>query len=171
MRRIKKQKNQPEEKGSLMSGVFLAYTILLLHVALLAGLGCVVLFFRGITEYMMWIFIAGTALVSYSGYRVYKRMKMEQSGLRDMMNMPMFRGRNLEISFLGGMASVKIQGQQGGMETIELQPPLAPQQIEDPAVHRVRELTELARLLENNLITPDEFQKTKDHLLNGIGKS
>ena len=39
-------------------------------------------------------------------------------------------------------------------------------EIEDPATGRVRELSELARLLENDLITQDEFELAKNQLFN-----
>ena len=37
-------------------------------------------------------------------------------------------------------------------------------QLEDPETIRIRELAELARLLENDLITRDEFDKAKQRL-------
>mgnify|MGYP006307721303 FL=1 len=73
-----KESYKTTEGSGLFKGVFMVCSILLLHVVLLAGLGCLVLFFRGMIQYMLWIFLCGSALVTYSGYRVYKRMRDER---------------------------------------------------------------------------------------------
>jgi hypothetical protein len=39
------------------------------------------------------------------------------------------------------------------------------QQLEDPGTIRIRELTELARMLEKNLITREEYNRAKQTLL------
>ena len=46
----------------LFKGVFVAYTILILHVLLVAAMGVLVLFFRGVVNYLPWIF-AGAAVI------------------------------------------------------------------------------------------------------------
>ena len=38
-------------------------------------------------------------------------------------------------------------------------------QLEDPETARIRELTELARLFEKNLITSEEYNKAKNQIL------
>ncbi len=139
-------------------------SILLLHVVLLAGLGCLVLFFRGMVQYMLWIFLGGSALVTYSGYRAYKRMRDERKNLGELLSLPMFTGRSVEVNLLGGLASLKI----GDRENADIPYTLDPsRQLEDPAANRIRELRELARLFENKLITLDEYNRTKEQLLNG----
>lgn len=153
------------EGNGLFRGVFMAYSILLLHVVLLAVLGCLVLFFRGIVQYMLWIFLGGSALVIYSGYRVYKRMKEERKNLGELLSLPMFTGRSVEVNLLGGLASLKLENRKGG-------PPKAvgydpSRQLEDPNAVRIWELRELARLFEHHLITLDEYNRTKEQVLNG----
>ena len=50
----KKEKESPYFKS-----VLVAYFILVLHVILVAGLVVMVIFFRGIINYMIWIFLGG----------------------------------------------------------------------------------------------------------------
>jgi hypothetical protein len=154
------------EKAGLFKGVVMAYTILVLHVLLIAGVGCLIIFFRGITEYMAWILVGCSALIIFSGYYFYRRMKEEGRSLRDTLNSPMFSGRNVEISVLGGFASLKI-GTPNHMHVLEGSDRFEPfRQLEDPAVVRIRELKTLAQLLEDNLITPEEYNQSKRELFN-----
>ena len=89
-----------------------------------------------------------------------------------MLALPEFAGRSVEVSLLGGFASVRV-GAPPENHLLEMNPasdvPALPHygNTGDSAAVHVRELTELAHLLENNLITRDEFNRTKDQLLNG----
>ena len=102
-------------------------------------------------------------LVTYSGYRVYKRMKTERKNLTDMLSLPMFEGQSVEVSLLGGLASVKV----GKSHHVEYEQNHTPLRLEDPTAAHVKELGELARLYEKNLITLEEYNQTKAKLLNG----
>jgi len=168
MRRKKhrmKASDKTTEGSGLFKGMFMAYSILLLHLILLAGLGCLILFFRGMVLYMVWIFLGGSVLVTYAGYRVYKRMRDERKNLGELLSLPMFTGRSVEVNLLGGLASLKV----GNRDDCDIKPyPYnTSRQLEDPATNRIRELRELARLFENKLITLDEYNRTKEQLLNG----
>jgi len=155
------------ENDGLVRSVLTAYIILALHVVLIAALGLLVLFFRGFVHYMLWIFMGGAALLGFSGYLVYLRMKAEGKTLREVLNTPAFRGRSVEISLLGGLASLKLGNPENGLDALEDmrdEPP--PRQLEAPESSRIRELGELARLLEKDLITLEEYQIAKGRLFN-----
>ena len=149
----------------MVKSVLLAYMILALHVVLIAGLGLLVLFFRGFVQYMLWIFLGGAAVVVYSGYRFWRRMKAEGKTLGEMLSNPAFRGRSVEVSLLGGIASFKLgaPGRYPALTVGDDDPPV--RQLEDPETARIRELNELARLLEKDLITRDEYNLAKRRLL------
>jgi hypothetical protein len=155
----------PKADDGTTRGVLLAYLILLLHVALIALLGLLVLFFRGVVNYMLWIFLGGTALLIISGWLFYRRMKREGKSLREMMRSPDLQGRSLEISFLGGFASMKIGESGSGMQALDTHSVPPSNQIEDASTQRVRELSTLASLLEKNLITAEEYEAAKRRLL------
>jgi len=156
-------KKKEKEEGHLKS-VLMAYFILVLHVVLIAGLVLLVIFFRGIINYMIWIFIGGTAAIVASAYHFYKRMKMEGKTLREMLNSHRYAGRTVEVNLLGGLASLKISGSN---DPAALDTTASGQfkQIEDPDVIHNREFSELVRLFENNLITLDEYNKFKEQIL------
>lgn len=155
---------KPAEKEGLVKSVLLAYLILALHVLLIAGLGLLVLFFRGFVQYMLWIFLAGAVIILYSGYRFWRRMKTEGKTLGEMLANPAFRGRAVEVSLLGGLASFKL-GAPGGPRALTDDGAPPPRQLEDPETARIRELNELARLLEKELITREEYNLAKQRLL------
>jgi hypothetical protein len=155
--------NSVKENNGVIKSVFIAYFILLLHILLLAGLGVLILFFRGIVNYMLWIFLAGTGIIMFSAYRFYRKMKKEGKTLKEMMNSPLFRGREVEISLLGGLASLKV-GKPRNLLLENYHSEI--KQLEGPDTVRLKELNELVRLFENNLITLEEYNQAKKQIFN-----
>jgi len=149
-----------KDKEGLIGRVLLAYFILILHVLLLAGIVLLVLFLRGVTQYTLWIFLAGTAAILISGYLFYRRMKTEGRTLKETLNSPMFGGRAVEVSLLGGLASFRF-GRSENPPAIDYDAPPVIPRLEDQNSIRVREISELARLYEKNLITLEEYNKAK----------
>ena len=150
----------------LFKGIMLAYFVLILHVILIAGMGLLVIFFQGVVTYMPWIFIGGVTLILGSGYLFYRRLKAHGKSLRELLNSPFLQGKSFEVKLLGGMASFKIDvdGATHPPPAITAAEPAL--RLEDLTTMRLRELTELARLLENDLISPDEYNKLKRRLFN-----
>ncbi|MCG6908104.1 MAG: hypothetical protein LJE63_15990 [Desulfobacteraceae bacterium] len=148
----------------MFKSVMVAYSILLLHVSVIAVLGILVLFFRGIVNYMLWIFLFGSTAIAVFAYLFFRRMKREGKSLREMLNTPVFNGRPVEVSLLGGLASFRLGGRPG-FPALEGDYLGASHQLEDPDTVRLRELVELGRMFENNLITFEEFNQAKKKLL------
>lgn len=149
-----------KDGDSLFKGVMLAYFILVLHVLLLAGVGLMVIFFRGIINYMLWILIGGGVIIIAAVYYIYRRMKEEGKTLKETLSSPMFSGRPIEVSVLGGLASFKM-GRPSNMPALGNDQSKRFLQLEDSSAMRIRELTKLANLFENNLITQDEYNIAK----------
>lgn len=158
-------KNEHTERG-LFNGVLTAHFIIILHIILIGAIGLLVLFFSGVVQYMTWIFLGGVAAVMAFVYYLYRRMKARGKTLGEMLRSPLFRGREVEVSFLGGFASVKV-GQSKEPPLLDADVVDATRQLEDPETIRIRELAELARLLENDLVTLDEFNRAKKQLFKG----
>lgn len=158
---LKKHRN----KDGLFKGVLMAYTVLLLHVTLVAALGFLVFFFRGIVQYMGWIMAGGLIAVCASGYYFYRRMKTEGKNLREMLRMPLLAGKSVEVSVLGGLASFRVGDPGGGRQRIDAGQRAYPL-LENPESDHVRELESLVRLFESGLITQDEYHRAKEKLLN-----
>jgi hypothetical protein len=156
-------KKKKESDGSVKS-VMMAYLVLLLHVSLIGLLGLLVLFFRGVVQYMLWIFLGGSALLAASAWTFYRRMRREGKNLKEILRSPLLGGRSVEVSLLGGLASMKIgRPTNAPMLDTEVVPPR--RQLEESGAQRVRDLTELARLLENKMITLEEYEIAKQQLL------
>lgn len=158
--------------GGILKGIFAGYLILILHALLMLVVALLVVFLRGVVEYMLWIFLGGVALIGLSGYLFYRRLKKGSGQLASVLHDPALRDRPLEISFLGGLASVRLgqPGQRSDGEVpraIEAHSIDASPQLEDPQALRRRELARLVLMLEKSLITQQEYDQLKQDLLNG----
>jgi len=154
------EKNQGE---GLFKSVMLAYFVLVLHVLLIVGLGLLVIFFRGIVQYMIWVFLFGSIAILGSFYYFYRRMKSEGRSLREMLRSPLFLDRPVEVSLLGGLASFKM-GNTANTPELGMDTDNPANQLKDPDAVRLREIKELARLFENDLITREEYEKAKKQI-------
>lgn len=154
-----------EKENKYFKSILMAYFILVLHLVLIAALVLMVIFFRGIIDYMIWIFAGALIAIIGSGFHFYHRMKKEGKTLREILNTPQFNGRSVEISFLGGLASFKIGGREyGNTLALESHSSGRIRQLEDPESVRSKEFSELVRLLEKNLITIEEYNEFKKRL-------
>ncbi|MFC1812482.1 hypothetical protein ACFL03_07300 [Thermodesulfobacteriota bacterium] len=156
---------KPKEKTQYFKSVLIAYSILVFHVFMIALLLFLVIFFNGLVQYMIWIFLGGSAAIIFSGYHFYKRMKAQGRTLKEMLRSPLLGDRTVEVSFLGGVATFKISGT-GGVQALDGQSVKQTKQLEDPTTIRVRELTDLVRLLENGMITLEEYNNIKGQIFN-----
>ncbi len=165
---LKRQAEMKKDSGELFKGILLAHLILFLHLLFIAGLGLVVVFFHGISRYMIWIFLGTTAILIASGYFCYRYIKTKgKQTLEDIEGSPIFKNRSFEVRLLGGMASLRF-GRPNDPAAIENAAPGAHDpryQLEDPETVQVRELTTLADMLEKNLITFEEFSRAKEKIL------
>ncbi len=104
-------KLKTHDQEGLFKNIFTAYFILLLHVFLLAGIGITVVLFKGVYHYLPWILGGFAILVLCVAWMIYRQMRASASQIRDILSVPEFRNRNLEISVMGGMAKVKISAE------------------------------------------------------------
>lgn len=156
---LKKKKQEDQHFKS----VLMAHFILVLHIILIVGMVFLVIFFRGIIHYMAWIFLGGLAAIIASGYHFYNRIKKEGKTVRDMLNSSRYRDRTVEINFMGGLASFKIGGPD--KHSIPVGDAIGQfPRLEDSDSVRVREISELVNMLENDLITLDEYNKIKEQI-------
>nr|WP_320048343.1 SHOCT domain-containing protein [uncultured Desulfuromonas sp.] len=146
----------------IAKNIFVGYFVLILHVVLLVLLGLFVVFFRGLVEYMPWILGGGLALLSLSGYLFYRYLKRSRKTLKETFDGHVPTDRPMEISLLGGLASVRV-----GVPTGARQVNGAPLQLEDPETSRLRSLDRLASMYDKGLISKEEFDLLKKDVLNG----
>ncbi|MBS3756967.1 MAG: SHOCT domain-containing protein [Desulfobacterales bacterium] len=152
--------------GSVIKGVFIACFVLLFHVVLLAVVGLLVLFFSGIVNYLLWILLGGFGLIIGAGYMLLRYLRKKGGSLIKILSLPEFQGKDIEVSVMGGLASVKIHGSESQTQMIGTDSDnRSGARIQDEAASEIRDLTRLAGLLEDNLITRDEYQQAKQRLL------
>lgn len=158
-----------EDRG-FFNSIFLSYAILILHVLLLLLVGVVVVFFRGVVEYLPWILGGGVALILFSGILFFRRFRKNTEKLREVLSDPVFRDRGVEVKLLGGMASLRLgrplpDSDYEGPQMLSLDDSQRVMQLEDPEAQRMRRLDQLVRLLEKELISPEEFSQLKNEVL------
>jgi hypothetical protein len=161
---MKKVYNLSQSQESPFKGVLLAYFIVLLHVILIFGLGVVMIFFRSVINYLPWILASGGVVIIGLWYLWWQHVKKRGKKLTDSLKDPVFQGRTIEVTLLGGLASLKL-GQPQGPPAIDYTEAGRPKELVDPAIVRAQELTKLAHLLEKDLITTDEFLNAKKDLM------
>ena len=151
--------------AELFKGVLLAHLIIGLHVGVIALVGLLVIFFGGLARYWGWILLGGLTAAGLFGVFLYHKVKSRGRDIyRDIRNAPVMPGGTLEVSLLGGLASVKFSKP---TDTPALPHAAAlPALLEDPATLRIRELSNLARMYEKNLITREEFEQAKAAMFN-----
>ena len=152
--------NNEQNKG-FFNGVFLGYLVLLLHILLILGLAAAVVLIKGIYDFRWFILIGGVILVGGSGYLIYRRLKENHRKISDLMNDPTLRDRTLEISLFGGMAAVKLGHRDNQPKLIDVN---EVRQLEAPS-SPVKQLSQLANMLEDDLITREEFNRLKKEIV------
>jgi hypothetical protein len=161
--------NGSKKQGqNLFKAVILTHIILFLHLLIIGGLVLMVIFFRGVIEHMLWVLLGAAGLFILSAFLIYWRIKSKGKKMfHDIENSSLFKGRSFEVSFLSGLASLKF-GQPDNLKTIEDHSSEAKFQLEDTETVRMRELAELARMYEKDLITSEEYKRAKNQVLKSL---
>lgn len=157
--------NKSKAKDGPFKSVMLAYFVLVLHLLLLGAVLFFIIFFRGVVNYMSWILLAGIALMLAAAFILYRRIRRNSLALHKMVTSPLFKGQSLEVSFLGGMASFKIDRSGAVDPPPVIAAPHQTPQLLAPDDNSVSELASVAKLFENNLITSEEYDQAKKAIL------
>jgi hypothetical protein len=158
------QLKKKKESEGLVKSIVLAHVVLILHLCLLAALGVVVTFLSGVMQYMLWIVLGGLALMAICAYLLYRRLHRQGKSIGEALRSPEFAGRSVEISFLRGMATLRLD-QPSPKTALTAGTPPPSLQLHDPETAHMREMNELANLLQKELITPEAFAMAKQRLL------
>ncbi len=158
-------KLKDEQNKSVFSGVMLGYVVLLLHVLLMIGLGVTVVLIKGIYDFRWLILLAGIVLIGVSGYYFYHYFRQHKQKLSDLMSDPAFTDRTLEISLMGGMATMRLGHKDDGVKLIQADHETEIKQLESSQSKQFKELSELSRMLDDELITREEFLRLKQEIV------
>lgn len=155
------------KKDSVLQNIFIAGSIILLHILLLAGVGMAVLLFSGVYTYLPWVMGLIAILAAGSLLFFFRRLKNNSSDIRKILSRPEFQDKTIEIKLLGGLASFKIEPDSRQAREISHASSQTRQLIYDNT-HRIEtKILELNTLFEKKLITEEEFKAAKHELLQG----
>lgn len=164
-----KSKRKKQDKGYIWNSILLMFLIFILHILLVIGLVITVIVLQGFLEYTAWIFLSVFILILGSGFWFWRKFQQRKESLSDILNAPSFKGRDVEVSFLGGTVNLKLGAQSNikrSQETLqEYEKNDEPLELEDQETIRIRDLKELGRLMEKGLITEEEYNLAKRRLL------
>ena len=161
----KQNKHQGE---NLFKAVMMTHFILFLHLLIIIGIVLMVIFFQGIARHFWWILLAVTLVLLLTAFIIFRRIKADgKKMLHDLENSSVYRERGFEVSILRGLVSLKL-GQPDALKKIEDGSTPTTLQLEDPETIRIRDLTELARMYEKNLITAEEYDRAKNKIMKSI---
>ena len=153
--------------GEIMKGLFLAQLIILFHVLIIAILGITVLLLGGIARNLIWVILGFVAVTLILTYIIYRRAKTQGSDmLRDLNQSGAMRDRPLEISFMGGLMSLKV-GAPDSSPSLEAHRNGSIPRLEDAESVRKRELADLAQMLADDLISSEEYTLAKHKIMSG----
>jgi len=154
-----------EQNKSVFNGVIIGYLVLLLHILLIIGLGITVIVVKGIYDFRWLIILAGIILVGGSGYYFYHYFKANKQKINDLMSNPAFNDRTLEISLMGGMATMRLGHRDDHIQLIQAPGETEAKQLESPESTQIKELTKLNQMLNDELITREEFLRLKQKII------
>ena len=158
-----------KDKDGLFKSIFTAYFILLAHVILLAGIGVTVVLFKGVYHYLPWIMGCIGILVLAIAWIFYRRMRESSSDIKDILLMPEFRDRTVEIRLLGGLASFKITAKTNQQTLIDPHLSTASDRllIENDINKTEQKIFKLTALYEKDLISREEFDRARQNIIQG----
>lgn len=156
-----------KQKNPLLSGIVAGYLILLAHLLLIIILATAVVFIQTLAEYIEYVLAGGLLLILGSAVFFYRIVRQNGKQIINTLRNPAFQGQNIEISLLGGLASVSINN-----------PEKSPQLMLDNQTPTIRALPDthsssspqnnllrLADLYDRGLIDKDEFLQLKEEIL------
>jgi hypothetical protein len=158
---MNKTRHALQPSASIFKGLLLAHFVLFLHVVLILGLGACLFFFGGVITYLPWVLAFGGVIIVGSAYLWWKHMKRRGRKLKEILKDPLFQGRTIEVSLLGGLANIRLGHSH---EPVAL-PHERPKELPDPSADHAKRLADLARLLKEDLITIDEYLEAKKGLM------
>jgi len=164
------------------------YSLLSFLIAVPLVLIVALVWLTGILGFSAWIFAGFAILCAWAVWRLTKKwaafkakMADQSSEVHDIMREAAKNGKDVELSLLNGVLTLRYRGQQG-LDTLPAAIPASPLALAAPAhlepateeIHpfhpeRLREeLEEFVRLRDTGVISPEEFDRIKASLLQRI---
>ena len=146
-------------------GVFLGTFVVLLHIGLVSLATLFIMVLGSLFEYRLFLFLGTVGLVGCAGYAFYRRFDSHAKQVLAVWRDPAIRGRSLEVSLLGGAASLRIGRAEDDRAALPAAPVGGQLLAPEGDSGRVRDLVRLADLYECGHISEEEFARLKRGLL------
>ena len=154
------------KKNPLLSGVMAGYMILLAHLLLIIILATAVVFIQTLAEYIEYVLAGGLLLIIGSAAFFYRLLKQNGKQILNTLKNPAFQGQNIEISLLGGLASVSINNPGKSSQLMVENQTTTIQSLPEPQSSSPQnELLRLSDLFDRDLISKEEFLQLKNDIL------
>lgn len=109
-KRKKPLNDAPEERDPQINrGVFYLYLILVLQVFLVFGILAGIMFVGQVISTPLWVFALAIALGVWGVVYVYRKAKQQLRKIRDAFQHANLSDRNYEISFMGGVLTMRVE--------------------------------------------------------------
>lgn len=107
---FKKKKQEPEEKKpDINQGIFYLYLIIGLQVLFVFGLMAVIITLGKVLATPLWVFLFSLGVGVTACYYIYKKAQRQFRKMREALKRVDLSDRNYEISFMGGMLTMKVE--------------------------------------------------------------
>jgi len=178
----------PDPAVSTWGNLTQFYSLMIFLIAVPFVLIVALVWLTGILGFSVWIFAGFAVLCAFAVWRLTKtwsafkaKMAAQGSEVHDIMREAAKNGKDVELSLLNGVVTLRYRGQQS-LETVPAAIPAPPLALAAP-IHleaareethplkpeRLREeLQEFIRLRDTGVISPEEFERIKASLLQRI---
>lgn len=175
----------PDPAVSTWGNLTQFYSLLIFLIAVPFVLIIALVWLTGILGFSVWIFAGFATLLGFAVWRIVRhwnsfkaKMAGQASNLNDIMQEAAKNGKDVEVSLLNGVLTLRYRGQQG-QEALPAALATAPLALAAPATMETsgevlhpgqvrEELREFLRLRDTGVISPEEFERIKTSLLQRI---
>lgn len=161
-------KQTDNQKEGLFRSIFTAHIIVLLHILILAGVGLMVVLFKGVYLYLPWIMGGIGIFILLTAWFIYRQVRSGSSDIHQILSMPQFKDRNVEIKIIGGLATLKM-GPASKNDVIQLENRETNNAmlLEEKSRRTEDKLAMLLQLYEKKLISEKDFERAKQEIIHG----
>jgi hypothetical protein len=128
-RKEEEKVTEPKKRDPIDQGIYYIYMIVGLQVLFVFGILAVIMFIGKVISTPGWVFLFIFLLFMGSLYYIYRKAKKQFGKLRESFSRSDLSNRNYEISFMGGMLTMRIEQNPNSAKLLE-----APSQPGEPII-------------------------------------
>jgi len=98
-----------QDPTSINEGIYYLYLIIGLQVLFVLVLASIIMVVGKVMATPMWVFLFAFAMCIGGGYTIYRKAKKQFQKFRDTISRTDLSNRNYEISFMGGMLTMRVE--------------------------------------------------------------